>query len=429
MGLMKNWSSDALSRLSNDLQPLRSPTLSPPLVLATNPPIVMPVKSKIAKRPSAKTAQSGNPGAKKAVLKKPSASQSGNPGDAEGWGAFRIVPYTDQNNGETKGLTHLKLEGEMKKAPAVCKHIQGGTLHTSTGCQSVKDFLKSLEKKGDGSWLAEWEGANHAHKKAIMERLKLQLDEKSVLTIKQKTSAGTRTEHKQVRGWMSLWEVADVEKIPFDPKYSTLLQDCVADDESKAHPNPQLAKKGWRVYYHVKKKATTETLYHDEGHEADAEMKADDQQDFEAARKAITQAGLGKIAGPSARMTAQSGNPGAITTKASEWKAKADDMIKQLSDAEVAATSLQAEINSAIDNESNPALQRKHANLAGSWAKKLGLKKGFVLKYKTIASTSREDVFDKEGNKFDECLKQATTLKEEWEGENNQTLLNKLMEF
>ena len=76
-----------------------------------------------------------------------------------------------------------------------------------------------------------------------MERLKLQLDEKSVLTIRHQTQAGTRTETKQVRGWMSLWEVADVEKISFDPKYSNLLKDCVADDESKQHPNPTLAKK------------------------------------------------------------------------------------------------------------------------------------------------------------------------------------------
>ena len=52
-----------------------------------------------------------------------------------------------------------------------------------------------------------------------------------------------------------------------------------------------------------------------------------------------------------------------------------------------------------------------------------------VMKQKTIASTAREDIFDKDGNKFEDCLKGANSLKEEWEGENNLTLLEKLMDF
>ena len=116
-------------------------------------------------------------------------------------------------------------------------------------------------------------------------------------------------------------------------------------------------------------------------------------------------------------------------SKASMWKTEADEVIKSPSDAEVAASSLQGEITTAIENKSNPALQKKHASLAASWVKKLNLKKGFVMKNKTIATNCRSEIFDKEGNKFDECLKQSKALIEEWEGESNLGLLSKLLQF
>ena len=89
-------------------------------------------------------------------------------------------------------------------------------------------------------------------------------------------------------------------------------------------------------------------------------------------------------------------------------------MIKQISDAENAATSLEADITAAIENIRNPALPKKHATLAGSWAKKLNLKKGFVMKTKTLASTARAEVFDKKGNKFEEGLNVSEALIDEW---------------
>ena len=74
-------------------------------------------------------------------------------------------------------------------------------------------------------------------------------------------------------------------------------------------------------------------------------------------------------------------------------------------------------------------MQKKHATLATSWAKKLATKKSHVMKNKTLASNAREELFDKNGNKFDEALKSSRDLIEEWQGEGNQTLLNKLIEF
>ena len=292
--MMKRCSICAWRRSYNDSQQLPSrsqaslPTSAVRNRSQAKPGMPTGIKKTIAKRPAA------NAG----VKKRPSASQSGPPGDAEGWAEFQLVPFADPSkNKEAKPYSHLKLEGDLKKAPAVVKYIQNGDLHTGPGLQSIKDFLRSLEKKGDGSWLQEWEQASHSDRKAIIERLKLQLDEKSVLSIKQSTSTGTRTEGGEVRGWMALWEVADVEKIPFKPKYSGLLKDCVEQDESKPHDNPTLARKGWRMYYHVKKKATTETTYHDDNHTADAVAEPDDVEDFESARGAIRQAGLGRICG------------------------------------------------------------------------------------------------------------------------------------
>ena len=70
-------------------------------------------------------------------------------------GGFQIVPYTKNEGTKTKGeknFQHLTLDGEFKKAPAVVKHIQGGTLHSSVGCQSVKDFLPSQFGE-EGRWV------------------------------------------------------------------------------------------------------------------------------------------------------------------------------------------------------------------------------------------------------------------------------------
>ena len=412
---MRRWSSYALRRSSNEPQPLREQASLPSFFLARAGRCDM-VRQTIMKKPAR-------------VMKKPAASQSGDPGDAAGWEDFQIVPFVGKpKNTEENPYLHLKLNQELKKAPAVVKHIQGGTLHTSTGCQSVKDFLRSLEKKGDPAWIQEWDAASPTQKKMIMERLKLQLDEKSVLTIKQTTTSGTRTENGVVRGWMALWEVADVEKIPFKPENSGLLKDCVANDQSKPHTNPSLAAKGWREYYHVKKKATQEINYHDDGHIADAEVTPEDEEDFESARKAIRVAGLGRAIGGSGRY-AQPGLPGAFlpSTKSAKWKAEADEMMKMLGDAEVAAQSLKGELEAAMDT--NPALQQKHATMAGNWAKRLANKKGLVLKTKTIASTAREDAFDKDGNKFSECLNKCKAELDEWDNDSNEGLLKKLLDF
>ena len=114
------------------------------------------------------------------------------------------------------------------------------------------------------------------------------------------------------------------------------------------------------MFYQVKEQATHETNYHDDQHATDARVEPDGQEDFEVARKAIKVAGLGRV---TSGRDAQPGLPGAFLplpapTKAGQWKAEADDMIKKLSDAEVSAKSMEGEILAAIDSDTNPALQR-----------------------------------------------------------------------
>ena len=121
---------------------------------------------------------------------------------------------------------------------------------------------------------------------------------------------------------MSLWEVARVEGVPFDAKYSDLLQSLVAEDEARPHSNAALAAKGWQEYYHMKvvppppfshsppppccslafslpfriptaPKAGNEVekLSHEEATEAMARKKDVSKEDFEAAREALAIAG------------------------------------------------------------------------------------------------------------------------------------------
>ena len=117
------------------------------------------------------------------------------------------------------------------------------------------------------------------------------------------------------------------------------------------------------------------------------------------------------------------------SSKIGRWKREADAMVNALSDAENKATSLEQEINHAIDNNTNPALQTKHASLAAAWVKKFQTKKAFIVRTKTLASNAREEALNKEGNKFEESLKTSKDLIAEWESDGNMGLLLKLLNF
>ena len=69
----------------------------------------------------------------------------------------------------------------------------------------------------------------------------MELDDQNMLSVTQHESAGKRTTTDQVRGWMALWEVANVDKIPFEPKYTDVLMALVENDQSRPHSKPSLA--------------------------------------------------------------------------------------------------------------------------------------------------------------------------------------------
>ena len=81
-----------------------------------------------------------------AALKRPAAA-NGPPEFSPGWEQFQTVPYLDSHENFAKTSTSDKFGGlsfksEVTKAPALVKHLNRNTQHTSAGAQSVKDFLK-----------------------------------------------------------------------------------------------------------------------------------------------------------------------------------------------------------------------------------------------------------------------------------------------
>ena len=338
------------------------------------------------------------------------------------------MPYGDpaaqKKNADEKDYAHLKISAELKKAPAVTKYIQEGNIHTAHGCQSVRDFLKSLAAKGDKSWLEEWTVASHDNKKKILERLKMELDQKSLLTVIQTTSSGKVSSTEQVRGWMALWEVANVEKIPFEPKYTDVLMALVESDQSRPHSKPGLAAKGWREYFHVKAKAEREKLYHKDKFSSENRREDIGKEDYYEAAQAIALAG-----GAAVSNSKNAGRAGsADKPKATAWKAKADEFVTKITTEANQALQFALDLGIAVDKGKNAAVQRKHVNLANNWAKKFETKKAALFKMISAANLAKEEMF-KDGNKFEELLKSVGELLQEWENDDNKVLLDKVLHF
>ncbi len=358
------------------------------------------------------------------MMKRPAAASAPS---VVGWEDFAIMPFSnpDASKEAAGAYGHLKLKADMKKAPAVVKHIQNGTLSSTTGCQSVKDFLRSLEKKGDATWLDAWDNANHANKRLIIERMKVELDANNLLTVTHKESSGKRTKTTEIRGWMSLWEVADVEKVPFDPKYNTVLMDLTSTDQSRVHENAALAAKGWRQYYHVKNKAEQEDVYHEVQFTAKSERAADGEDDYEAARTAIGIAG--GVMKNNAKNTSQLAD--ASKPEMSAWKARADEMLGRLSAESNSAQQLAMDIEQALVKKTNQAVAKKHVVLATNWAKRLDNKKAQLLKGSSMATHANAAIFKQSDNKFDELIKSSEDVLKDWASSDNKELLQKLMAF
>ena len=179
-----------------------------------------------------------------------------------------------------------------------------------------------------------------------------------------------------------MWEVADVEKVPFDPKYNTVFMDLISTDQSRVHENAALAAKGWRQYYHVKNKAEQEDVYHDVKFTAKSERATDGDEDHEAARTAIGIAGgVMKNNAKNTRQVADASKP-----QMSAWKTRADEMLGRLSAERNSAHQLAMDIEQALVKKSNQAVAKKHSILATHWAKKIDNKKSQLLKGSSMAT-------------------------------------------
>ena len=114
--------------------------------------------------------------------------------------------------------------------------------------------------------------------------------------------------------------------------------------------------------------------------------------------------------------------------KATAWKAKADEFVTKITTEANQALQFALDLGIAVDKGKNAAVQRKHVNLANSWAKKFETKKAALFKMISAASLAKEEMF-KDGNKFDELLKSIGELLQEWENDDNKVLLDKVLHF
>ena len=114
-------------------------------------------------------------------------------------------------------------------------------------------------------------------------------------------------------------------------------------------------------------------------------------------------------------------------SSARAWKQDAQTIVEQLGRAHSEAQGFEEDITQALQVGSNHAVSKKHAINAGKWASKLDQKKSQVIKMNGLATHAKEEIFDKESNKFSDCLEKARSLLEEWEHGDNKGLLHKLL--
>ena len=364
------------------------------------------------KRPSANLGSNGAP------LKRPAAA----PGGDEDWSQFQVVPFTEQTPDETAKFSHLSFsDASFKKPPAIVKHLQAGTLNTSAGAQSIKDALRKVEKDGNSGWLEAYEGGTTAEKKQVLNRLVMCLDKADMMIMK-KDTCGERTSGKEQRGWCALWEVANMEKIPFESKFGPILLDLVKNDKSRPHRNPELAAKGWREYYHVKDLGETSEVFHEKTTIAEAAETGLKQDEYDDAVKMVA------LGGGVAQSSSSTTRPATLEDKGivSKWKGRAASIMQLLSDEEAAAKLLAMELGKHLGGR---VVQRRHIAQAESWQKKLTNKRNLVLKLCSLLSANTTTILEKENNKYDVSLQQAEELVDSWQSESNKGMLEKLLSF
>ena len=353
------------------------------------------------------------------------------PKEGESWSAFQMVPFIGQKAGGAAGapgsagatdnvpnkILNLSIGEAFKKPPALVKHLAGNSTNTPAGSQSVKDALRKLEREGHNGWLETYEGGSMLEKRQIISRLAMCLDNAGLM-VKQVETSGQKTSSKEARGWTSIWEIAKMESIPFEPQYQNILADLIKDDPSRPHRNESLREKGWREYYHKKDQGDVEEIYYENKMSAESEETNVSMDPFLDAKKAISMSG-----GTARPMTK---NAPTTSGQVAKWIEECDGLTQRLAEEEGIAKGLGHQLEEKVGG---PVVQRKHVRLAETFVSTFESKRDYCIKMKALIGPSSELILTKEKNKFSAVLESAKELLESWTSESNKELLMKVADL
>ena len=144
-----------------------------------------------------------------------------------------------------------------KKGPSTQKSISQNILALTDddeamgkkAADAIRNHLSQLKKEGNAT---PWENYKQlsSNKQRKEFALKLQVDPAgSFCTVSSSSSVTHSNETGAIMDWMSIFEVADVEKIPFCEQNKDILQKLVSKAPSRPHENEALAADGHKQYW------------------------------------------------------------------------------------------------------------------------------------------------------------------------------------
>ena len=155
-------------------------------------------------------------------------------------------------------------KGPEKKGLQQLADIHPGQSMGRNAAQAIVDKLKSLKKNDpEHQGLALYRECNTNEDKRRF-GMRLHIDREGAFC-KAKENEGIKGNRRAsvTAGLMSIWEIADIEKIPWKPDCPAtmdLLASLVADLDGQPHPNKRLFEQGFMVYPYQKKGHLVTTL-------------------------------------------------------------------------------------------------------------------------------------------------------------------------
>ena len=133
------------------------------------------------------------------------------------------------------------------KGLAVVAALNPGEALGQKGAQAVADHLSRLSKGGWNYPVEQWKAQKgYAAKRAFAHKLAFD-PEGAWLRVQEKSELKNSEEKSAVSGWIHIWEVAALEKFPYDPNHAAnmeTLYKMVAGCDSRPSEKEELAKDG-----------------------------------------------------------------------------------------------------------------------------------------------------------------------------------------